>query len=81
MSKRGKTPSLISGKKPRFVVAKGVRHCKRCDRELSKGTTCIEIPIPGSMGHKTYCQDCFSEILEQSSQDIKKIKADFSAVL
>jgi hypothetical protein len=79
MSKRGKTPSLISGKKPRFVVAKAKRHCKRCDAELSKGTDCIEIPIPGAMGSKTYCQDCFSEILDQSQKDLKEIEAQFSA--
>jgi hypothetical protein len=72
MNKRGKIPSLICGVagKPRIVVAKGVRHCKRCKTKLGAATKCVEIPIPGSMGRKTYCCDCFLDMITKSHEDL-----------
>lgn len=72
MTKKGKAPTLISGikGKPRIVVAKGKRHCKRCECELPAKTKCIEIPIPGSLGSKTYCCDCVMEMIVKSRQDL-----------
>lgn len=76
MTKRGKTPSLIGGAagKPKFVIAKKKRKCKRCKTEVCQGIKCVEIPIPGSMGSKTYCMDCFSEIISKSRQDLDQLE-------
>ena len=75
MSHRGKYPSLISGKTPRFVISLAKRRCKHCKKELSKETNCVE--VGPSVGHKTYCYECFSGMLQQSLNDLKKIEADF----
>ena len=72
MSKKGKTPSLVCGTagKPRIVFAKGTRHCKRCEIKLGPATKCVEIPIPGSMGWKTFCCHCFMDMIKQSREDL-----------
>lgn len=72
MSKKGKVPSLVSGAsgKPRIAVAKKTRHCKRCESELPPRRRCVEIPIPGSLGSKTYCCDCVLEMITKSREDL-----------
>ncbi len=72
---RGKTPSLIGGGagKSEFVIAGRKRPCKRCKGSIEKGSTCIEVKKPGTMGHKTYCMDCYRGILSQSQKDLNKL--------
>lgn len=72
MAKRGKTPSLIGGAAGacKFEVAKKKRTCKRCDCSILKGTDCIEVNIPTTMGSKSYCVNCFMEVLKQTQKDL-----------
>jgi len=72
MSKRGKTPSLIGGGAgaSKFVVARRVRRCRRCDVSMRRGSHCVEVKIPGKMGSKTYCLSCFRDVLERSREDL-----------
>jgi len=76
MSKKGKTPSLIGGGagKSDFVVAKRKRKCKRCSGYIHKDENCVEVKIPNTLNHKTYCFDCFKETLEQSQRDLDALK-------
>lgn len=80
MAKRGKTPSLIGSGAgaSKFTVARAQRHCKRCDGSISKGTDCVEVGKPGAMGHKTYCLDCYSEILAQTRQDLNRLETELA---
>jgi hypothetical protein len=82
MPKRGKTPSLIGSGAggSKFLVAPGKRTCKRCDHSISKGQHCVEVAKPGSMGHRTYCVSCYSDILSQSEVDLGKLKERLSAL-
>jgi len=75
MTPRGKTPSLLgSGAgSSKIVLAKKKRTCKRCYGEILGGNNCIEVAVPGTMGYKTYCKDCFSNILVQTKNDIAKL--------
>ncbi|MDP2217496.1 MAG: hypothetical protein Q8J68_09440 [Methanolobus sp.] len=81
MTKKGKTPSLISGKMPSLIVAKGRRHCTRCKREICRGSRCADVPIPGTMGDKTYCTDCLLEIVEKSREDLNQIENQIRNVI
>lgn len=78
MSKRGRTPSLIGSRAgaSKFVTVKGKRKCKRCGAALAKGDECVEVGIPGSLGHRTYCLTCYGEILDQSEKHLKKLKGE-----
>lgn len=78
--KRGKTPSLIGGGagSVKTVTARRKRPCKRCEGDILKDDRCFEVGIPGSMGHKTYCDTCFQEILAQTEKDLDKLKNKFS---
>lgn len=79
--KKGKTPSLIgSGAGAvHFVQAGKKRPCHRCDGSIEKDTHCIEVRKPGTMGRgKTYCPNCFKEILSQTKTDLAKIERQFS---
>ncbi|MEW6660028.1 MAG: hypothetical protein AB1424_15325 [Thermodesulfobacteriota bacterium] len=78
MSKPGKTPSLIGSAAgaTRFAQAGKKRTCKRGDCDIQMGEYCAEVHIPGTMGHKTYCLDCYQKILEQTQKDLDKLKAD-----
>lgn len=75
MAKRGKTPSLISGKNPKLTVAKKLRHCCRCDKDLPKGSKCADVPVPGTLGDKTYCLDCLKETIEKSFSDLRELRS------
>jgi hypothetical protein len=74
MSKKGKTPSLISGKRPSLVQAIRRRQCTRCKREICSGSHCADVPIPGTLGDKTYCTDCLLEIVAKSREDLDQIE-------
>jgi hypothetical protein len=78
--KKGKCPSLITGNhgKPVFENAGAKRTCKRCNKEIFKGECCAKIPIPGSMGSRTYCCSCLSEIIEQSRKDLDKLENEIT---
>lgn len=77
---RGKTPSLITGSsgKPTKTVAKRSRNCRRCSSVISLGEACFEVPKVGGgfSSKKTFCINCFKEILIQTKKDIAKIEED-----
>lgn len=83
MAKRGKTPSLIGGGAgiSRFVVAKRKRNCKRCDGTIPNGGNCIEVAIPGTMNSRTYCTNCYKEILVQSRKDLDELEKSLIQIL
>lgn len=76
MAKRGRIPSLVGGGAgaPKLVVAKRKRRCRRCEMELSQGTKCVQVAIPGSMGCRTYCVGCFSEMISKSREDLDRLE-------
>ncbi|MBT4384533.1 hypothetical protein HOD30_02170 [Candidatus Peregrinibacteria bacterium] len=73
-NKRGKTPSLItaSSGRPEKSQAKKLRNCTRCKEAIVKGTDCFLIPKKsgGFTSKKSFCNECFREILEQSKKDL-----------
>ncbi len=83
MAKRGKIPSLVGGGAgaSRFAEARGKRTCKRCDGEIAKGTKCVQVAVPASLGHKTYCLRCFGDILAESRKDLDKRAAQLAALI
>lgn len=78
MSKKGKVPSLItsSSGNPKMVNAKRKRVCKRCDCPIEGGAVCVEIPQPGTMGTRTYCTECFKEIICKSREDLDRLEKE-----
>lgn len=82
MAPKGKTPSLIgSGAgSSRFIRTSGTRHCHRCDTKLAKGANCIEVSRPGTMGHRTYCHECYGRILAQTEQDLANLKSQHAEI-
>jgi len=76
MAKLGPTPSLIGGGAgtSRFVRALKKRTCKRCNSPIAAGTVCIEVAKPGTMGHRTYCHDCYEEVLDKSQDDLEGLR-------
>ena len=76
--KRGRTPSLITGSsgKPSKVSAKRARSCNRCSNDISLGEECFEIPKVGGgfSSKKTFCKECFKEILTQTKKDMTALE-------
>jgi len=84
MIKKGKVPSLITGSsgKPCIEEVKKQRKCNRCGKAIIKGSKCFVIPKVGSgfVSKKSYCTDCFEDILGQSFKDLKKLEHCLAAV-
>ena len=82
MSKRGPTPSLIGSNAGavRIVEALGTRKCKRCDGAISRNLSCIEVAKPGTMGHRTYCTNCFAEVLEKTRNDVESLREQIAGL-
>ena len=82
IKKRGKTPSFITSLsgKPKVVQARGKRTCKRggCGEEIPKGTKCVEVPQPGTMGARTFCVQCIKEIIQKSREDLNELEKRLS---
>ena len=77
MAKKGKTPSLIGGGLGSCHEARALRRrkCKRCDGPILMGTACMEVRVPGQLGSgKTFCVECFGEILDQSQTDLIRLR-------
>jgi len=76
MSERGKTPSFITSMsgKPKNTVAKRKRTCKRCKKEIQAGVKCIEVPQPGTLGARIYCQECTLKMIAKSREDLDQIE-------
>lgn len=76
MAKRGKTPSLIGSGAgaSRFMEASGKRKCKRCESAIGKGIQCVEVTMPGSFGHRTYCRSCYGDILDQTGKNLARLR-------
>jgi len=70
--KKGKCPSLVTGNhgRPSFKIAGKKSKCKRCGVEILKGDRCVNIPIPASMGRRTYCCSCLLDFIKQSRKDL-----------
>ncbi|MCK4763704.1 MAG: hypothetical protein KAW12_16000 [Candidatus Aminicenantes bacterium] len=77
MTKRGKTPSLISGLsgKPIPEKVKKKRTCNRCSCDIMKGQNCFLIPKLGSgfSNKKPFCKSCFKETLDQTRKDLDSL--------
>lgn len=80
MAKSGRTPSLIGGGAgtSKFVMALGKRKCKRCGEPIDEGRRCIEVAVPGSLGHRTYCLECYSDILSETGKQLQRLQAELS---
>lgn len=79
MAKRGKTPSLIGGTHGtvKFDESGRSHPCQRCEVDLPKGTLCIRVSKPGQMGNgRTYCRDCFKEVLDKTQKDLDTLLVD-----
>jgi len=84
VTKRGKTPSLLTGSsgKPSVAQAKQQRNCKRCSSKIIMGESLFEIPkIGGGFSQKKpFCKLCFNEILEQTQKDLDLLKEELKKV-
>ncbi len=78
---RGVTPSLISSSSGScsVVSAKGPRHCKRCNAAIAADHRCVEVKIPAQMGHRTYCANCFENILQRTEEHVRALRAKISS--
>lgn len=76
---RGRTPSLIGGSngRPKRASVKKKSECARCHSTLEVETDCFEIPKVGGAfaNSKRFCQECFKNILEKTSEDLEKLRA------
>lgn len=80
MAKRGKTPSLLSAHGAVQVDASGRKSpCKRCDEDLAKGEPCVRVANPDGMGRRTYCIECFLDVLDQTQKDLGALRAEVEA--
>lgn len=80
MAKRGPKPSLIGGTfgTPKLVSAINRRTCKRCDASIDGGQTCVELPLAGKMGHRTFCVGCFGEVLDQTQVSLDRLRTEIT---
>jgi hypothetical protein len=78
VAKPGRTPSLIGSGAgvSKFVTAKRERTCRRCGEAREVGEDCVEVGVPGSMGHRTYCLDCYGDILGETGKQLQKLRAE-----
>lgn len=78
MAPRGKTPSLIGGGAghTKFVVARRLRHCRRCGGNIPGGSGCAQVSVPGTLNSKTYCMDCYKNILDQTKNDLAALESE-----
>jgi hypothetical protein len=74
-----KIPSLINGSTgaPKDAVAGRQCKCKGCDRSISKGEKCYDIPNPSKSfsNPRRFCCACFRLVLEKSKVDIAELAA------
>lgn len=74
MSKpKGKTPSLISGKKPKRIDVKSYAKCKRCKIKINGGDDCFGIPnirVKFITTYNKFCKACFKDILTKTQHDL-----------
>lgn len=75
---KGKTPSLIGNTngRPKKVLVEKKSKCARCDDALYAGKYCIGIPTQsgGFTSTRRYCDECFRNILKQTSIDLEAAK-------
>ncbi len=82
---KGPTPCLIGTTlgSCRFVQPGGrgpLRHCNRCNAELSRDRNCVEVTIPGTLGHKTFCPNCFSNILDATQAKVNSLRTELKSI-
>lgn len=56
-----------------------LRQCKRCDANLPHGGVCVEVSIPGTLGHKSYCRACFGKILDATQKRLDELRQEVEA--
>lgn len=70
---KGKTPSLISGKKAKRIAVKRYAKCNRCKIKINSGDICFGIPnthIKFITSYKKFCKPCFNNILSKTQEDL-----------
>ena len=78
MAKRGPCPSLIGSTHgtSSFHIARKKSECRRCKRDMPKGTACVRVTNPRKMGQgRAYCTDCFAEVLDQTQRKLDELRA------
>lgn len=81
---RGRTPCLIGTTlgTPSVVRtgARGpLRQCKRCDASLPHGAVCIQVSIPGTLNHMSFCPSCFGKILDATQKRLDELRQEVGA--
>lgn len=81
---RGRTPCLIGTTlgTPSIVRtgARGaLRQCKRCNANLPRGAVCVQVSLPGQLGHKSYCPVCFRKILDATQERLDELRQEVDA--
>lgn len=82
MTKRGPTPSLIGGTHgtASFHTAGKKFECRRCNEAITKGTRCVRVAKPGTMGSgAAYCMSCFAEVLDQTQRKLDELRAQLDS--
>lgn len=77
MRKRGRTPSLISGTHGavHFDIAGKKIDCRRCTQDIPRGTRCVRVSKPGTMGQgKAYCVECFGNVLDETQRQLDGLR-------
>jgi hypothetical protein len=82
MAPKGRTPSLIgSGAGAvKITMTQKKSKCKRCKQSIPGKTSCAKVGVPGTMGSRTYCVDCFRGILEKTEQNLHGLQAEVAAL-
>jgi ferredoxin len=75
---KGKTPSLLtqSTGKPIPYECRRRTSCNRCKEVISLGEKCFQIPKSNSgfTSPKTYCLNCFGQILGQTKSELLELE-------
>ena len=77
MGKRGRTPSLISGTHGavNLHVAGRNTNCRRCTQDMPRGTRCVRVSKPGTMGQgRAYCVECFGGVLDETQRQLDGLR-------
>ena len=77
MAKRGPIPSLIGAThgSVTFHIAGRKMECRRCNAKVLKGTECVQVTKPGTMGRgRAYCTDCFADVLDQTQHKLNELR-------
>jgi hypothetical protein len=57
-----------------------LRECDRCDVQLPRDRKCVQVSVPGTMGHKSFCPSCFTRILDATQTKLDRLRADVAGL-